>query len=356
MSIKRLIRQSILDAKVYKPPVNRRDYIKLDLNENYSAFNKKLLKKIRGFDVFTVSSYPEYQELMPLVEKYAGVPKDCVCLTNGSDHGIQLLLDLFFKKGDTIVVPSPTFFVYYHFLKIKEAVIKDILYTEENGQYKFPFEKTFKALNHKVKGLILCNPNNPLGSSMPENEFVKLLKKTNELDIPLIADQAYFEYAETDAVKYLAEYKNLIILRTFSKFFGMSGLRLGYVMADAEIIKELEKLRLTWSVNHFAVYAGLAVLKEAPYFRKKIREQKKLKQELYNLLSSQGIQCHKTQTNFLICRQANYLDLIASFNKKGILVNDVSHYPYSGELLKNSFRINTPSADDLNILSRCFKK
>ena len=352
MSLKHLIKQSILDAKAYQPPINRRDFVKLDLNENYSVLNQELLDKMRSFDIFTISSYPEYQELTPLVAKYAGVSEGYVSLTNGSDQGIQLLLDLFFEKGDVAVVPSPTFFVYYHFLKIKQVTIKDILYTEKNGQYKFPLAETLKALAANAKGLILCNPNNPLGSSIPENELIELLKKTDKLNIPIIVDEAYFEYANADAVKYLTEYKNLIILRTFSKAFGLSGLRLGYIIADPEIINEIEKLRLAWSVNHFAVHAGIIVLKEVPYFKKKIQEQKKLKEELYNLLSAQGLKCYKTETNFLICRCPDYLDMIARFKENRILVNDVSHYPYSGQLLKNAFRINTPSAADFNLLKK----
>jgi histidinol-phosphate aminotransferase len=351
MSIKRLIKQSILTATSYEPPIHRKGCIKLDLNENYSVLNGKLMKKIRQFDAFTTSSYPEYQELTPLVARYAGVPEECISLTNGSDHGIQLILDLFFTKGDTVIVPSPIFFIYYHFLKIKEVKITEVLYTEENGQYIFPLKETLKSLKAGVKGLILCNPNNPLGNSIPENEFVELLRKTKKLDIPLIVDEAYLEYSDVDATQYLSEYKNLIILRTFSKAFGLSGIRLGYVIADPEILHEMDKLKLTWSVNHCAVHAGITVLGEIPYFKKKIQEQKKIKDELYKVLSTRGIRCYRTDTNFLICTDPNYLHIISRLNESKILVNDVSHYPYSGTLLKNAFRINAPSRKDLDLLS-----
>ena len=386
MSIKRLIKKSILEAKAYKPPINRKDYIRLDLNENYAVLNDNILRKLKDFDKFTISSYPEYQELIPLVAKYAGVSNDFISLVNGSDHAIQLLIDLFFEKGDAVVIPSPIFFVYHHFLNIKQALIKNILYIEENGKYKFPFEETLKSLNSNVnpvrsahgalnpvcansflsihprgktaeysasngvKGLILCNPNNPLGISIPEHELKELLRKTNELDIPIIVDEAYFEYSKVNATKYLPEYENLIILRTLSKAFGLSGLRLGYVIARPEIISELEKLRLVWSVNHFAVHAGITVLSEINYFKEKIQEQNKIKEMLYDLLCFKGIQCYKTDTNFLVCKHPNYLDVISRLNKNKILVNDVSHYPYSGNILKNAFRINVPSEEDFNLL------
>jgi histidinol-phosphate aminotransferase len=229
--------------------------------------------------------------------------------------------------------------------------INEVLYTEENGRYIFPFQETLKSLKAGVKGLILCNPNNPLGNSIPKDEFIELLQKTKKLDIPLIVDEAYFEYSDVDATQYLSKYKNLIILRTFSKAFGLSGMRLGYVIADTEILHEMDKLKLAWSVNHCAVHAGITVLGEIPYFKKKIREQKKIKNELYKVLSAQGIQCYTTDTNFLICKDPNYSDTISRLNESGILINDVSHYPYSGTLLKNAFRINVPSRDDLDLLS-----
>ncbi len=352
MAIKRLIKKSILEAKAYKPPINRKDCVKLDLNENYAVLNEKILLKLKEFDKFTISSYPEYSDLIPLVAEYAGVADDYILLVNGSDQGIQLLIDLFFEKGDEVVIPSPVFFVYHHFLNINQALIKDILYIEENGEYKFPFRETLESLNGNVKGLILCNPNNPLGNSIPEEELKELLEKTKELDIPIIIDEAYFEYSDADATKYLSEYENLIILRTFSKAFGLSGLRLGYVVANPEIINELEKLRLAWSVNHFAVHAGIVVLDETSYFKQKIQEQKKIKEMMYDLLCSKGFQCYKTDTNFLVCKHPNYLDIISRFNENKILVNDISHYPYSGNLLKNTFRINVPSEEDFNRLKK----
>jgi len=350
MSIKHRIKKSILEAKAYKPPINRKDCIKLDLNENYAALDDNILQKLKEFDKFTISSYPEYQELIPLVAKYAGVSNDFISLVDGSDQGIQLLIDLFFEKGDTAVIPSPIFFVYHHLLNIKQTLIKDILYIEEKDKYKFPFEETLKSLDSNTKELILCNPNNPLGISIPVHELKELLHRTKELDIPVIIDEAYFEYSNVNATKYLPEYENLIILRTFSKAFGLSGLRLGYIIANPEIINELEKLRLVWSVNHFAVHAGIVVLGEINYFKEKIQEQNKIKEMLYDLLSYKGIQCYKTDTNFLICKHPDYLNIISRLNKNNILVNDVSHYPYSGNILKNAFRINIPSEEDFALL------
>src|SRR3989344_3703813 len=166
MSITRLINKSILDSKAYKPPLNRKDFIKLDLNESYAILDERIIQRLKDFDSFSISSYPEYQNLIPLVAKYANVPADSVSLTNGSDHAIQLLTELFFKKGDTVLIPSPMFFVFYHYLKIKEANIKDILFADKTDHFEFALDNVLDALDSSSKGLILCNPNNPLGTKI----------------------------------------------------------------------------------------------------------------------------------------------------------------------------------------------
>ena len=230
------------------------------------------------------------------------------------------------------------------------AVNESLIWQHGNWVY-FPWSSTLVHILLEADfQLVRTARNKNLINKDEQDRFYN--STTNELDIPIIVDEAYFEYSNVNATKYLSEYKNLIILRTFSKAFGMSGLRLGYVIADPEIINELEKLRLAWSVNHFAVHAGITVLSEVSYFKKKIQEQKKIKEELYNLLSERGIQCYETDTNFLICKYPNHLDLVSHLSENRVLVNDVSHYPYSGDLLKNSFRINAPSEKDLNILKK----
>jgi len=352
MSITRLINKSILDSKAYKPPLNRKDFIKLDLNESYAILDERIIQRLKDFDSFSISSYPEYQNLIPLVAKYANVPADSVSLTNGSDHAIQLLTELFFKKGDTVLIPSPMFFVFYHYLKIKEANIKDILFADKTDHFEFALDNVLDALDSSSKGLILCNPNNPLGTKISKDSVLTLLEKTRDLDIPMIVDEAFFEYSDADATQFLGEFKNLIILRTFSKAFGLAGLRLGYIIADPSIINEFNKIRLTWNVNNFAVYAGMVVLDEIPYFKDKLKEQKAIKDELKTFLESSGIQCYKTETNFLICKHPKHSEIVAKLKENKILVNDISQYPYSGNLLKNAFRISIPSREDFETLKK----
>lgn len=348
MSIIRSIKKSILESSAYRPPTGRKHFIKLDLNESHSVLNKHIIEKLKNFDAFVLSGYPEYGELTKKLAAYANVPADHIRLTNGSDHAIQLLVDLFFEKGRTAVVPSPVFFPYYHFLSIKEASITEVLYADLGTHFAFPVEAMLGTIDKNTSGVILCNPNNPLGSSIPEDDLKKIIEKTSECDIPLIIDEAYFEYSSSDATRYLGEYPHLIILRTFSKAFGLAGVRLGYVIAHPDVLNEFDKVRLAWSVNHYAVFAGTVVLGELSHFKEKIQEQKAVRRQMREMLAKKKITCYESDTNFLVAKHPNYAALIARLKAANILTQDISHYPHSGSLLANAFRISLPARHELD--------
>lgn len=353
--LKKLIHQNVLDSKAYFPPTDRKNFIRLDLNESYHFLNDAIINDLKQFDHFTLSSYPEYAGLTTDIARYAQRGSGEVCLTSGSDQAIQMLLNLFFHKDDEVVVPAPTFFVYFSLLGLIGASPKVILHKDENGQFIFPFEETLNAITASSKGLLLCNPNNPLGSSIPENEMIALLEKTHAFGIPVIIDEAYFEFSGSTAASLLDQYDNLIILRSFSKSFGLAGLRLGYALAHKNIIQELVKLRLPWAVNHFAVFAGTVALKHQEHFKAKIVETKETKKLLGGFLEGNGFQCYGSDTNFIIAKFSDIKNLVASLKRRGLLVNDVSHYPHSGDLFQNAIRITVPSHADFPRVTEIFE-
>lgn len=354
--LKKLIHENILDAKAYLPPTDRKNFITLDLNESYHFLNDAIIDELKQFDHFTLSSYPEYAELTAEVARYSSRKTEEVCLTSGSDQAIQMLLNLFFHKGDEVVVPAPTFFVYFSLLELIGTSAKVVLHKDEEDRFTFPFEETLNAITTSSKGLLLCNPNNPLGTSLTEKEMTALLEKAHSLGIPVIVDEAYFEFSGSTAAPLLDRYDNLIILRSFSKSFGLAGLRLGYVLAHKNIIDELIKLRLPWAVNHFAVHAGLVALKHQKHFKEKIVETLEIKKQLADFLEGKGVQCYRSDTNFIIAKFPAAKYLIEALKRRGLLVSDVSHYPHSGDLFINAIRITIPSQADFPRVQQIFKE
>ena len=346
MNILKNVKKSIRKSKILSLPTNRQKFIRLDLNENYGVLDKKFLNKIKKINQFTISSYPEYEELYEKLSKYTKQPEKNICLYSGSDQAIVAISNLLLKKGDNVVVPTPTFFVYNHFIKILELKPKEIHYKLENDKFVFPFKETLSSLKRNTKALFLCNPNNPLGINIPEDQLKKLLEKASKLSIPVIIDEAYYEYYGKSASGYIKKYKNIIILRTFSKGFGLAGLRLGYVLADEKIINELKKIKLPWNVSHFTVKAGVLALDNLDYFKNKISEYKNIKIKFRKALEKVADKVYDSQTNFLLCNFSNAKRVHAKLKKHGILTNLIKGYPASGKLLRNAIRITVPSKKD----------
>lgn|SRR3989344_2463449 len=335
--------------------MERKNFITLDLNESYYFLDGKILNKFKKFDYSVLSLYPEYDQLTKMLSKYAGCKEENICLTNGSDRGIQMLLNLFFKAKDEVVVPSPTFSVYFSVLKEIGVKPKMLKYKLKDKKFLFPFEETLKSLNTNCKGLLLCNPNNPLGSSISQKQIEMMIKKAKSLSIPVLIDEAYFEFSKKTSLSLLSKYNNVIILRTFSKAFGLAGLRLGYIMAHKSIIQKVEELKLAWSVNHFAVHAGEIVLKNLPYFKNKIKRAIKIKKEFIIHLQKTGLKCLDTEANFILIKSTKN-NLPELFKSKRILVKDLSKYPFQNGLLNHTVRANIPSEKDLKYIKRVLKK
>jgi histidinol-phosphate aminotransferase len=352
MNLRKLISTEIQDAHAHLPEPGREKFIRLDLNESYYFLDETILADLRRFEAGLVGMYPSYSALNSKLARYTGRAREEICLTDGSDHAIAMLVSLFFGPGDRVVVPSPTFFVYYSMLDLVRAKAVDIGYTQKGSQFQFPFAETMAALKPGIKGLLLCNPNNPLGTAIPADQLTALVKKTHALGIPVIIDEAYFEFYGHTSAALIQKYENLIIIRSFSKAFGLAGLRLGYVLASREVIDQLVKLRLQWAVNHFAVSAGETVLGHRAHFKVQVREVVSRRRELVAGLKKFGYVCVDTDTNFILVRSADAAGLTTALRTQGILVQNVSGYPHSHGLLSNTIRVSVPSEKDMPIVVR----
>jgi histidinol-phosphate aminotransferase len=356
MAITRLIRPEVVEAQAPNFPEGRRDFLRLDSNESPNMPDDELLEAIRHLDRFHVGCYPEISGLRESLARYAGTRPENLLLTNGSTQGIQVSLELFFRAGDQIVIPAPTFPVYYNRLRIMGAAPKTIPYAEDDGKFVFPTENLIAALDESAAGVALCSPNNPLGDAIPADDLLAIAERTRQLDVPLILDEAYAEFAARRPGLTPDEFPNLIVLRTFSKAFGLAGLRLGYVLAAPEVIAEMAKVITPRSVNHVAVMAGLACLSRLPHFRLKIEETVRMRQKTADHLKTVGIQCYPSEANFMVCRHPDKDGLLTRLKNQGILVSDLSLHPYSYGLLKNAFRLSVPAAADWPRFSRALNR
>lgn len=250
--------EQIRGMRTYNPPLEQRakfQGLRLDFNERLVPLPKNVVRAVMNFDPQKLMIYPSYGGLRQKIARYAGVGAENVMITNGSDQGMELIFRTFVSAGDRIVIPSPSFAMFYQVAQVQGAEIIKPAYKFDGG---FPFEGVIELLKTKPKLLIICNPNNPTGTLLPLKKIKVILEAAN--DTLVYVDEAYFEFSGVTAVKFIEKYPNLFITRTFSKAFGLAALRIGYLMSCEANIGEMLKVRGPYDINQIARVAAEASL------------------------------------------------------------------------------------------------
>src|SRR3989338_8188716 len=253
------------------------------------------------------------------------------------------------EKGDEAILPVPTFAMFKFYAQIMEAKLNEILY---NKDLSFPTESVLKSITRKTKLVILCNPNNPTGTPIKREDIIKIIKKAEANNSLVLLDEAYVQYNKETCRDLINKYKNLIVIQTFSKAYGMAGLRLGYAAADKGVMKNLLKVASPYSVNTIATAAGSAAIDDQEFVKNYVKEVEKSKKIIYRELKRLKIKTYPTAANFLIAYFGKNAKKIADeLKKNGILVRDRSNYP----LLEGCLRIGIGTVEQTNQLIKALK-
>lgn len=278
--------------KAFKFPKVKSDCVRLHLNENAQILPNSFIRNLRNkVEKTLLGTYPSVEELQVQITTYVGVEKENILITPGSDQAIELIFENYFENKK-LALQIPSFLAYEHLGKIYGTEVNGIPYQE----FAFNKEIAIQALENS-HGIALSNPGNPLGASIPQEdleEIASIARKENKI---CVFDEAYYEFGKETFVSKLHEYSNVIILRTFSKAFGLAGLRIGYVVADKEIVEELKKLQLPSPISSFAILAASLALREKD-FSKKREEILKKKEKFEKELEKCDFSILETKTNF----------------------------------------------------------
>ncbi len=218
-------REDIKKMKVYNPPLEGRsngDYLLLDFNERTIPPSPKVTEALKKFvDSGRLQVYPEYSDLEEKIAQYAGVAGSQAIAVNGADQGIDVICRAHLSEGDKVIIPSPGFAMHYQSVELQGAEVLEPSYDAGDGS--FPLEETLNLIAEEqgIRLLILCNPNNPLGTAIAIEDVEKILSAAKEKEIAVLHDEAYFEFSGITAKDLLEKYDNLYIIRTFSKTFGL---------------------------------------------------------------------------------------------------------------------------------------
>jgi histidinol-phosphate aminotransferase len=320
--------------------------IRLDRNEQPFLPSPRVVEAVRQA-AEQVNRYPESfsATLRKRISDYTGVAVEQIAVGNGSDELIELLSRAFLANSDEIIVPKPSFF-YYNTCAC--AVGGVTVYVDRNpSDFTLNLDAIFAAVTPRTKILYIANPNNPTGTPATRGEIIEILDRA---DFLVVVDECYLEFLGETVVDLLPKYPHLLILRSFSKAFGLAGLRVGYALATPEHIGYLQRVAQSYSVNRIAHAAAIAAIDDVEWARTKISEICAERDRIAAALQTLGLHPHASRTNFVLvnCKSCGKTStqIAATLREQKIHILDFAGYP---GLDAYSFRITVgqPHENDL---------
>jgi histidinol-phosphate aminotransferase len=308
----------------YAPPTaGRAGKLRLDFNENTLGCSPRVIEFLREhLDAADLAVYPEYGEARPELAAFFGVEPEQLLLTNGTDEAIQVLINTYVDDGDEVLLLKPSYAMYRFYAEVAAARIREIPYRPEN--LEFPLEELLAAIRPETRAVLIANPNNPTGTSVPLAGVEAILNKASSAAVMI--DEAYFEFCGVTALPLLARYPNLFVSRTFSKVYGMAAMRLGCLFSPAPNIAYLHKAQSPYSVNALAALAARAAIRDRDYIARYVEEALAARSLLCQELDRLRVPYYPTQANFVLARFGpRAIEIRDRLRAAGVLVRDRSY-------------------------------
>ncbi len=331
--MKNLALSRIQAMKPYSPPLNGRsnyDGLLLDFNERTKSPAQPVLTALKQLmENPRLQLYPEYFDLTKKIADYAKVDASQVMITNGTDQAIEVIFRTFTDTADTVIIPEPTFAMFGQTARVVGNHIIAPLYKSDS--LAFPLQEVVTKINDDTKLVVICNPNNPTGTLVSLKDIERIAKKATNAIIYI--DEAYFEFSGCSAARLIKKYPNIIVSRTFSKAFGLAGLRIGYVIAQADYISEMLKVRGPYDINQIAYCAASATIANVSdmtrYSSEVMNRAKPLVEQFFKY---SNIPFYDSAANFILFRPENPERVAKILIDNGILVRPQNKLNVEGML------------------------
>jgi len=296
--------------------------VKLASNENPLGPAPEVINKIKN-EAKNVYLYPDSdsRELKELLSSYYELNTEKIFIGNGSDEILDLLMTLLLEEGDKVVQADPAFIKYELAVKSRGGKSIKVPLDEE---HRHQLKQMKKAVDEDTKVVFICNPNNPTGTMLSAAQIESFLNDISE-QILVVVDQAYQEYITSDdyfdGVELLDKYPNLFLMRTFSKAYGLAGLRIGYALGNADLIDYLNRIRGPFNVNRMAQQAAVTAFKSEDHLKKCLELNSEEKEYLYQNFSDLGLDYIETETNFMMVDIGiDAAEAFTELQKKGVII------------------------------------
>jgi len=333
--MKRLVHPGIETLKPYPPgkPIEELERelgikgpIKLASNENPLGPSPKALEVIKAC-LYGLNRYPDGSAyyLKDALANHFGIAPEQIVVGNGSNEIIELAIRTFLAPGELAIQPYPTFLVYEKMVKAQGGSMVSV--PLEN--FRLDMEGIKAHIKDDVKLVFLNNPNNPTGTHITHHELVNFLEEIPE-DLLVILDEAYIEFAQdpniAKGINLLERFENLVVLRTFSKLYGLAGLRIGYGFLSRRLADYINRVRQPFNVNTLAQKAATAALKDYAFVANTLKLVREEKAFLYRALEELGLRYIPSQTNFFLIEVGDGEEVYKAMLKQGVIVRSMKAF------------------------------
>ncbi len=326
-NIESLIRPHLLSGEEYVPiepievlakRVGKRveDIIKLDANENPYGCSPKVREALQKYPYHHIYPDPEQREFRKAVSRYIGVADDHIVGGSGSDDLIELIIRLFVGPGDEIINCVPTFGMYSFLAGLYNGTV---IYVPRDRSFGIEMGQLKAAIDERTKIVFIASPNNPSGNLTPTKDIKDLLRA----NVIVVVDEAYAEFSGVSMAHLVPDHDNLIVLRTFSKWAGLAGVRVGYGVFPKKIVSFIMKIKQPYNINSAAEVAALASLNDLAYLQNTVAKLVLERERMFSKLAGLSfLKPYPSKANFILCRvtRGNAKEIQDRLKEKGIFV------------------------------------
>ncbi len=316
-------RAAVRRMKEYHPPVAGRDGLRLDFNENTLACSPRVLEVLRKITAADLTRYPERGTVEAMVADALGVSPAEVLLTNGVDEAIHVLCQAFLDRGDAMLLPVPTYSMYEVYGSAAEAQMDAVLASDG---FRFPLDAMLQAIHPRTRLIAIANPNSPTGATVARDAIIAIAEAAPHAVV--LVDEAYHHFFGETVLDLIGKVPNLVVARTFSKAYGLAGLRLGALIAAEPTMQWLRRVISPYSVNQLALACLPAALGDRAYLDWYVAEVKTARAELAQALTELGLEHWPSEANFILTRIGDeHGAFVKAMRARGILTRDRSADP-----------------------------
>jgi histidinol-phosphate aminotransferase len=313
-------RESVRTLKEYHPPLGNREGLRLDFNENTAGCSPRVLQRLRQLNGEDLARYPVRDVGEKAAAAHFRVAAEELLLTNGTDEAIHLLCETYLEPGDETLIVVPTFAMF----EIYAAATASRVITIPAGQgFVFPTERLLSSISPRTRFIAIANPNNPTGGFLAIADIVRIAQAAP--DAAVLIDEAYFHFCGETAAPKWRELPNLFVSRTFSKVYGMAGLRIGVLMGNAGQMNMLRRASSPYNLNSVALACLPTALADENFVRDYVADTTAGRRELEAELAAWGVRFWPSRANFVLMYLGETCKpFVREMRGRGILVRDRS--------------------------------